>query len=346
MLGYVIPPRKRSAAVPEPFEVPPDLRRRLAQWIDVDEVGADGFWLWFRALLPLLLTPSEPAGSGFRATDEREEHRRLVQYARDRARLSVICDQYARENQILARRIRALEGALRAFELAGNPIEVPDDGEAEEMTERYQPSSRRRPGVVRRLAPEAPMVRVEETRREGRAYPGRRACPSVFILDATLPRRMVAVNEFAGILIVLIGAILFVVELAHPGALLLIPATILIVGGILYLLIPSVLLDSIWGPIAIIIAAIVATVSTVLYYRWLAGTHEPMTTTSAGLVGEEALVVSEVIPDSLRGKVRIRSEIWSAKATTRIPAGTRVRVVAGEGVSVTVVPSGGDSARQ
>jgi membrane-bound ClpP family serine protease len=149
---------------------------------------------------------------------------------------------------------------------------------------------------------------------------------------------MVGVNEVAGITIVALGAILFVVELAHPGALLLIPATILIVGGILYLLIPNVLLDSIWGPIAVVIAAIVATIGTVFYYRWLAGTHQPMSTTSAGLVGEEALVIAEVIPDTLRGKVRVRSEIWSARAPIRIPAGTRVKVVAGEGVSVTVEP--------
>ncbi len=138
MLGYVIPPRKRLAPNEEEFVVPADLRRRLGAWIDVDEVGPDGFWLWFRAVLPLLPAPGEATSSGFRETDRREEHRRLVEYARDRARLSVICEQYARENQILARRIRALEGALRTIELAGHPVAVPDDGEAEEMVERYQ----------------------------------------------------------------------------------------------------------------------------------------------------------------------------------------------------------------
>ena len=64
---------------------------------------------------------------------------------------------------------------------------------------------------------------------------------------------MVLVNEVTGIALLFIGGALFVVELFHPGALLLIPATILIVGSILYLLIPSVLLDSLWGPIAIVV---------------------------------------------------------------------------------------------
>ncbi len=154
---------------------------------------------------------------------------------------------------------------------------------------------------------------------------------------------MVYVNEAVGILLLIVGVALFFIELAHPGALLLIPATILIVGAILYILIPSVLLDSVFGPIAVVLAAVVATVGTIFNYRWLAGTHEPMSTTSGGLVGEEAVVIAEVIPDSLRGKVRIRSQIWSAKASHRIPAGTRVRIVAGEGVSLTVepVPNGG-----
>jgi inner membrane protein len=153
---------------------------------------------------------------------------------------------------------------------------------------------------------------------------------------------MAAVDVGIGILILLIGGGLFTIEIFHPGALLLIPATIMIVGGFLYLLIPDVLLRSIWGPIAILIAALIATIVTILYYRWLAGSHLPLSTTSGGLVGEEAIVIADVVPNTLRGKVRIHSEIWSARASTPIPAGTRVRVVAGEGVSVTVEPVPGE----
>ncbi len=151
---------------------------------------------------------------------------------------------------------------------------------------------------------------------------------------------MVYVNEVVGLTVVIAGAILFAIEILHPGALLIIPATILLVGGVLYLLIPTVLLDSVVGPIAVLGAALIATASTIFYYRWLAGTHKPLVTTPAGLVGEEGIVTTEVVPNSLRGKVRVRSEIWSARATATIPAGTRVRVVHGEGVAVTVEPVG------
>ena len=154
---------------------------------------------------------------------------------------------------------------------------------------------------------------------------------------------MSQVDFVAGLAVLVIGAVLFIGELAHPGALLLIPATIMIVGGIMYLLIPNVLLDSIWGPVAIIAAALLSTAVTIWYYRWIAGTHVPMSTTSAGLVGEEAIVLVDVVPNTLRGKVRVRSEIWSAKGTRPIPRGTRVKVVAGEGVSLTVEPVSGET---
>ncbi len=149
---------------------------------------------------------------------------------------------------------------------------------------------------------------------------------------------MVYVNEAAGAAVLVAGVILFIVELIHPGALLVIPGTILVVGGILYLLVPNYLLDSIVGPIVMAIAAVVATAGTIWYYRWLAGTHKPLSTTPGGLVGEEAIVIAPIVPDTLRGKVRVQSEIWSARGSIPIPAGARVRIVSGEGVSVTVEP--------
>jgi len=130
---------------------------------------------------------------------------------------------------------------------------------------------------------------------------------------------------------------LFAFELVHPGALLLIPGSILLVAGFLYLFLPNVLLDSYVGPIAIIVVAIVAALVEIPYYRWIAPTHWPLSTTSGGLVGAEGIVIVPIVPNTLKGKVRVRSEVWSARADTEIPQGARVRVVHGEGVSVTVV---------
>ncbi|HXW66375.1 MAG TPA: NfeD family protein [Thermoplasmata archaeon] len=149
---------------------------------------------------------------------------------------------------------------------------------------------------------------------------------------------MVVVNDAIGITLVVAGIALFAFELIHPGALLIIPGSILLVAGFLYLFLPDILLDSYIGPVIVIVAAILGALVEIPYYRWVAPVHRPMSTTSGGLVGEEGIVIAPVIPNTLRGKVKVKSEVWSAKADEMIPVGTRVRVIHGEGVSVTVQP--------
>ncbi len=150
---------------------------------------------------------------------------------------------------------------------------------------------------------------------------------------------MPAVNDAIGIAIVIAGIILLAFELIHPGALLLIPGSILLAFGFLYLFLPNDLTNSYIGPVIIIVAAIGGALIEIPYYRWVAPVHRPMSTTSGGLVGEEAIVIAPVQPDNLRGKVKVRSEVWSARSADQtIPVGTKVRVVHGEGVSVTVQP--------
>ncbi len=147
-----------------------------------------------------------------------------------------------------------------------------------------------------------------------------------------------AIDIEIGIVIEAIGIALLASELVHPGALLFIPGSVLVVAGFLYLFFPTYLLDSAIGPIAILVAAGIATVVEIFYYRWVAPTHTPLSTTSAGLVGQEGIVLVPIVPDTLKGKVRVNSEVWSARAPRPIPAGTRVRVVHGEGVSIQVEP--------
>ncbi len=149
---------------------------------------------------------------------------------------------------------------------------------------------------------------------------------------------MVVVNDAIGLAIVIVGVALLAFELIHPGALLLIPGSILLVAGFLYLFLPNVLLNSYLGPVIVIVAAILGALLELPYYRWVAPVHRPMSTTSGGLVGEEAIVTVPVEPNNLRGKVKVKSEVWSARADQPIPVGTRVRVIHGEGVSVTVQP--------
>jgi len=141
-----------------------------------------------------------------------------------------------------------------------------------------------------------------------------------------------------GIVLILGGIILFALELIHPGALLLIPGSILLVAGAMYLLFPFILLDTVYGPAVILLAVVLAIVVEIPYYRYVAPQHWPLSTTTLGLVGEVGIVISPVDQNTIHGKVRVNSQIWSARSNMPIPNGVKVRVIHGEGVAVTVQP--------
>ena len=149
---------------------------------------------------------------------------------------------------------------------------------------------------------------------------------------------MVDAGLVVGVPLILIGAAFFIVEIIHPGAFLLIPGSILLAAGVVYLVSPSLLVDSIFGPAIVILVAFGATLATVPYYRHIAPVHRPMVSIPSSLEGQTGIVTTQVEPDSMHGKVRVQSEIWSARADQMIPEGTKVRILGGEGTSVRVAP--------
>ena len=149
---------------------------------------------------------------------------------------------------------------------------------------------------------------------------------------------MVDAATVTAVVLMVVGVALFALELFHPGALLLIPGSVLLAGGLLYLFLPSLLLNSWVGIVVVTAAAVAGALIEIPYYRHVSPGHPPMTTMPMTLVGKEGIVVVDVIPNTLRGKVRVGSEIWSANSSIPISAGTPVRIVSGEGVSIKVVP--------
>ena len=133
------PNRPGGTQIPEP------LRSRLRTWLDVDTVGLSGLWLWLETVLPLL--PTVPRSESVEATRSkggadrvRELASDLVECAGDRARLTIVGEQYFRDNQLLARRVKALESALRTPGRVGRTLEILEDPETTEAAERYLPS--------------------------------------------------------------------------------------------------------------------------------------------------------------------------------------------------------------
>jgi membrane-bound serine protease (ClpP class) len=62
-----------------------------------------------------------------------------------------------------------------------------------------------------------------------------------------------------------------------------------------------------------------------------------VSTGAEGMVGESGVAKSAVGPDG--GQVFVHGELWSASSTAPIPAGSRVRVTAVEGLRITVEPA-------
>jgi membrane protein implicated in regulation of membrane protease activity len=133
----------------------------------------------------------------------------------------------------------------------------------------------------------------------------------------------------------ILGVLMILAELSSPGSFILVPATVLIVLGIMGLAWPDLLI-SLYSPIIALVIALPMTYVSIRLYQKLAPPAPPETTVAASLVGMKGVVVTETRPDTLKGKARIEHDTWSATSAKPIPAGTQVVVVASEGVHVTV----------
>ncbi len=134
---------------------------------------------------------------------------------------------------------------------------------------------------------------------------------------------------------IVIGVLMLLVEISQPGSFLLVPATVLLALGGIGLIFPDLLL-TIWSPIIAVIILVPTTFLTIKMYQRLAPPAPPQTTVATSLIGKEGQVEVEVVPGSLRGKVKIANVIWSATSATPISVGKHVKVVRSEGVHVTV----------
>lgn len=138
-----------------------------------------------------------------------------------------------------------------------------------------------------------------------------------------------------GLSFVVIGILMLLAEATSPGAFILVPATVLLVLGSMGMLAPDLLL-SWWSPIIAGAITIPLTYATFRMYQRLAPPAPPETMVATSLLGRVGVVETEVVPNSLKGKVRIEHDTWSATSAKPIPPGKRVVVRASEGVHVTV----------
>ncbi|MDD1684617.1 MAG: NfeD family protein [Methanoregula sp.] len=139
-----------------------------------------------------------------------------------------------------------------------------------------------------------------------------------------------------GWLLIIGGAILLLVEVHSPGFFATVPATVMIILGILQ--VAGVDISNPWmGGLLGIIVAIGAAVFTVWMYGRITPDESPTTVSRDTLVGKEGIVKVAVNATTLTGKVVIASTEWSAHSTgAAIAAGKKVKVVSSEGVHIVV----------
>jgi len=137
------------------------------------------------------------------------------------------------------------------------------------------------------------------------------------------------------LIIIIIGAIFILIEALSPGIFAVIPGTVLVIVGIIGYAVPDFLF-SIYSPLVAIAIALPLTLITIKMYQVLAKPVPPTTTVTDSLIGKKGKVTVETAPNSLKGKVRIGMDIWSADSDETIGVGETVEVIAAEGVHVTV----------
>jgi membrane-bound ClpP family serine protease len=139
-----------------------------------------------------------------------------------------------------------------------------------------------------------------------------------------------------GWLLIVVGAILLLAEMHSPGFFAAVPATVLIILGIL-LLLGIDIFNSGWGVIIGVTVAICAAVVTVWMYSKITPNESPTTISRDTLIGMEGRVIKTVDAYTISGKVVIGSTEWSAHSTGEIiPEDRPVRVVNSEGVHIVV----------
>ena len=137
-----------------------------------------------------------------------------------------------------------------------------------------------------------------------------------------------------GLAFIIVGVLLFIVEVFQPGFLIAVPGTVFIVLGVLM----SFNLDlGLWIlPIGLAVG-LGSLYGTMKLYQSLAPPDTPSEMSIQSTIGKSGIVTKDVEANEMSGKARIGREEFRATSDSNIPKGTKVKVTNAEGITVTVV---------
>lgn len=134
---------------------------------------------------------------------------------------------------------------------------------------------------------------------------------------------------------IIIGIGLMVAEAMYPGFFVAVPGTVLLVMGSVFILLPEIFEQ--WSGIIMVVTALLASITTVLLYHKIAPGQKPSSTSMDSLVGMKGVVITDIKPGSISGKVKLINQVWSATSDSAIPEGRKVEVISSQGVHVKVI---------
>ena len=137
------------------------------------------------------------------------------------------------------------------------------------------------------------------------------------------------------IVLIVAGAAFLIFEAFSPGAFMVIPGVVLVILGVIGVADPDILFTW-WSPVVAIVVAVPVTLLTIKLYHKLAEPIPPSTTVMESLVGRTGTVVVATEIGTMKGKVKIDSDVWSATSDEPIAIGEAVTVDRSEGVHVHV----------
>jgi membrane-bound ClpP family serine protease len=144
---------------------------------------------------------------------------------------------------------------------------------------------------------------------------------------------------YLGAVLLIVGIVVLIVDVAHPGLFLLVPAAVLVAVGVLLMAVPWLFqTNPVAAALILLAAGCGGGVAAIPIYQRIAPLQSPIATTVDTLTNMKAAVTVAVSPGNMKGKVRVRGEIWSATSDAPIPAGTEVIITGGEGVVLRVAP--------
>lgn len=159
----------------------------------------------------------------------------------------------------------------------------------------------------------------------------------VSLLLAFFALQLLPVN-FAGVLLILLGLLLFALEVKITSF------GLLSAGGVISLLFGSLMLIDSGTPelqvslrVVVPVVAALSIIAIVLVRLAVAAQRQSPETGASGLVGREARALTAIAPDA-SGQIDVHGEIWRAVSDQPVPQGARVRILSIDGLTLTVRP--------